>query len=450
MSSGLAQRWSRVRSRSTSRVLRRACLGAGLVAACATLAPSPTSAHPTGPKPVALIRPVGTDLRIIWIASSDDFLILRLSLRVPTEAQPADLPGIKVFREYFADRVHVANVDSLCPQSIDRVAPAGPGTAVEMRFRCGKPLGEVAVQLTLLQNFNQKYVTLSEARTPDGTRRGVFSVKTPVLTFDLEGSTPAVLAETLPEQGRSARIVAMLQGQAGSVSLAFAVALAFVLGAIHGLTPGHGKTITAAYLVGAGGNYRQALTLGGIVCLTHAAAVVILGLVAVQFDRLFLPSDAGPWLEIFAGALIVAMGLALLRPRREHRHRGFGHDHGRGAAGHRHGHHGSAPTDGTTKLPVRRLAALGLVGGLIPSPEAIGIVLVAFSVRQWGTGMLIIAAFSLGLAAVVLGVALVAVRGAAMLRRFSGGRLATVAPKIAAGVFVAMGVAVTIQGAIRA
>lgn len=404
-----------------------------IAAAAALVAALPARAHPQGQRPVALIRPTATEVRVVWIAAADDVVILANHLRLPPAARPSEYPGDPAFRDYFAKRVTVVSGGRACAQEIARVAPAGPGSAVEMLFRCGAPLGSTTITITLLQDVSKKYATLGDARTPSGTKRGLFSATQPTVRIDLAGSdvfaAPTASPEGLPQRGRSASIIAMLQGESGSAGLAVALGVAFLLGALHALTPGHGKTITAAYLVGAGGNYRAALTLGGVMSLSHAVAVGILGALAIKLDRLLLPTETGPWLEMLFGLLIVGMGVALLRPRHEHRHDGD-----------------DPPPE---RIPVRRLAALGLVGGLIPSPEAIGIVLVAFSVGRWGTGMALILAFSLGLAAVVLAIALAAVRGAAILRRFAGGRLARIGPKVAAVVFLGMGVAVAVQGAAR-
>jgi ABC-type nickel/cobalt efflux system permease component RcnA len=94
-----------------------------------------------------------------------------------------------------------------------------------------------------------------------------------------------------------------------------ALLLAFVLGAGHALTPGHGKTIVAAYLVGSRGTPRHALILGLTTTITHTAGVFILGLITLFAAHFIVPEQIFPWLELVSGVLVVAIGLLLLRQR---------------------------------------------------------------------------------------------------------------------------------------
>jgi ABC-type nickel/cobalt efflux system permease component RcnA len=123
---------------------------------------------------------------------------------------------------------------------------------------------------------------------------------------------------------------------------------------------------------------------------------------------------------------MLGVGLTLLRPR--------AHDHDHGTPG---------------EMPWRRLAVLGLVGGLIPSPEALGVLLVALSIGRWAAGMALVGAFSIGLAVVVLAVAVAAVRGGTLARRLGHGRWNAALPKLAGGVVLAVGALVTVRGALR-
>ena len=110
---------------------------------------------------------------------------------------------------------------------------------------------------------------------------------------------------------------------------------AFGWGALHALSPGHGKAMVAAYLVGTRGAPRHAVALGGIVTVTHTIGVFALGLVTLLLSQWVLPEDLYPWLNLAAGLLIVAVGLSVLgsRVRWAQEHRGpppspdAGHDH---------------------------------------------------------------------------------------------------------------------------
>ncbi|MGH2725636.1 MAG: nickel/cobalt transporter [Actinomycetota bacterium] len=409
---------------------------AGIIAALTGIA-APASAHPQGTKPVALIRGVApAELEILWVVALDDFSALLRARELITEGYDPDTldPGraASSLRAYFAERAAVTNDGGVCPQRVAGAGLAGPGVAVSLRFDCPAPLTRLEITLTLLQDISADYVTIAQAGTPAGPARGIFSAAVPTIRLDLTAVEPAVTpvaTGTAVPAGRTGRILAALQGQPGATSLVAALGLAFVLGALHALTPGHGKTLTAAYLVGAGGSARQAVVLGGIVSATHAASVAVLGGIAVALDRLFLPNDWVPWTEVVAGALMVGLGAALFRGPRGH-----GHDHG----------------DGTgTVIPWRRLALVGFVGGLIPSPEALGVLLVALSIGKAAGGMALVGAFSLGLALVVLGVALLAVRGGAIARRIGGGSWTRWLPRVAAAIVTVLGTVVAIRGAIR-
>ena len=86
---------------------------------------------------------------------------------------------------------------------------------------------------------------------------------------------------------------------------------AFFWGAVHALTPGHGKTIVAAYLVGARGTARHALFLGLLVTLTHTAGVFALAGITLWLSRYILPETLYPWLNLTSGTLVVGMGVTL-------------------------------------------------------------------------------------------------------------------------------------------
>src|SRR5207244_6286446 len=120
--------------------------------------------------------------------------------------------------------------------------------------------------------------------------------------------------------------------------------VAFFWGAAHALSPGHGKSIVAAYLVGSKGTARHAAFLGLTVTITHTIGVFALGLVTLSLSEFIVPDDLYPWLNLVSALLIVAVGLSVLRWRvREWRGRRDDHAHahhdGHDHDGHSHGHH---------------------------------------------------------------------------------------------------------------
>ena len=199
-----------------------------------------------------------------------------------------------------------------------------------------------------------------------------------------------------------------------SLSPGFAVVallLAVGLGAAHALAPGHGKTVMAAYLVGLRGTLRQAAVIGATVTITHTAGVLLLGLVlttsrAVASERLY------PWLGLASGLLLAGVGIGLL-VRARAGHHPHPHDHP-----HPHGHHHDHGPAGRP-LGRRGLVALGLAGGLVPSPSAVVVLLGGIALGQAWFGVALVVAYGLGMAATLTGVGLLL----AHLRTRMDGRL---------------------------
>src|SRR4051812_17152554 len=154
---------------------------------------------------------------------------------------------------------------------------------------------------------------------------------------------------------------------AGRGVLLFFLFAAFGWGALHALSPGHGKAMVAAYLVGTRGTARQAVLLGATVTVTHTIGVFALGLVTLALSDFIVPEDLYPWLNLVAGAMVVGVGLAVLRSRMRHA-RADTHTHTHGD-GHDHHHHDDPP------LSRRGLMALGASAGLIPCPSALVVLL---------------------------------------------------------------------------
>src|ERR1022692_3671958 len=198
------------------------------------------------------------------------------------------------------------------------------------------------------------------------------------------------------------------RGDIGLGLILLGMAVAFGLGAIHALSPGHGKTIVAAYLVGARGTFKHAIFLGGMVTFTHTASVFFLGLTTLFLSQYVLPEKIFPVLGAISGLSIVWIGGMMLYKRaRRLRHAPHSHDH---VHHHDHGHphdhdHG---THGHSHVPegdvtLGSLIALGASGGLVPCPSALVLLLSSIALDRVGLGLLLLIAFSSGLAVVLMG-----------------------------------------------
>jgi nickel/cobalt transporter (NicO) family protein len=206
-------------------------------------------------------------------------------------------------------------------------------------------------------------------------------------------------------------------------------------GMAHALSPGHGKTIVTAYLVGQRGTPRHAALLGLIVTATHTIGVFALGFVTLLLSRFIVPDDLYPWLNLVAGLLVVGIGASVLTARWRHR-RAHAHGHT-----HHHHHH-----DQGHELSRRSLLAVGVSGGLLPCPSALVVLLAAISLHRVGFGMLLVLAFSVGLALTITGIGLVAVLARGVFRRASfDGRLVSLLPAASALVILVAGIVMTLH-----
>jgi nickel/cobalt transporter (NicO) family protein len=255
----------------------------------------------------------------------------------------------------------------------------------------------------------------------------------------------------------------------GVHTLMMALLLAFVLGASHALTPGHGKTIVAAYLVGSRGTARHALFLGLTTTITHTAGVFALGLITLFVSQFILPEQLYPWLGVTSGAIVVVIGFSLFNGRlrtllghhhsaHHHHHNEHSHDHGDGhhhhhddpdhdhAHGPGHSHSHLPPGADGTALTWRSLLALGISGGIIPCPSALVVLLSAIALHRLGLGMLLIVAFSLGLASVLTGLGILLVYAGHIFERLPlNGRVLKILPVASALLVMVAGVGIVLR-----
>ena len=257
---------------------------------------------------------------------------------------------------------------------------------------------------------------------------------TPTTNVPVPGSRP-------PEDP----LVALVGAETSLFAALAAIGIALVLGALHALSPGHGKTLVAAYLIGTRADLRQAVGLGLTVAVTHTAGVFVLGVATYLATEWIVPDRIVRWLSVATGLLILALGGLLVWRAARSRSRSTSHAH---APGHDHGHQHdhehlrSGPTHDHSRAQSRRerrrqrqvedtgasvgasvgasptlrrrdVAALGVVGGLIPSGSALLLLLSSIALGQTALGMLLILAFGVGMAVVLAGLS----TGVVLMRR---------------------------------
>ena len=222
--------------------------------------------------------------------------------------------------------------------------------------------------------------------------------------------------------------------------LLFFVASSFWAGAAHAATPGHGKTIAAAYIVGARGKPIDAVILGIFVTLSHTSGIVLVGVLASLGSTWLRPQRIEAYLAVAVGVLVMVLGLWMLWVQRDlvalamgeagepgdginraqdnnhhqaHDHL-HGHGHGEPVVWHSHGfgkvhaHRLDVLAENRPKVPV--LLALGIAGGLLPDPAALALLLGALSSGKVLLGLVTVVVFSLGFAATLVVVGIVAAK----------------------------------------
>ena len=289
-------------------------------------------------------------------------------------------------------------------------------------------------------------------------------------------------------------------------TLLFAIGVSFIWGAMHAMTPGHGKTIVGAYLVGSRGTMKHAVYLGLTTTITHTLGVFALGLVTLFAAKYIVPEKLFPWMSLLSGLFVVGIGVnlawgrfrssgmgdwlrglktSLTRSRQayvpalqnisplnsSHQHKYVldakhgqfhahdhdhihhhdthdqSHDHDHHGHDHSHGDHSHMPpgADGTP-VTWRSLLALGISGGIIPCPSALVVLLGAIALNKIGFGLILVLAFSLGLAGALTAIGITFIYAGRLFNRFpSQGRIIQVLPVLSALFVSAIGVAISFK-----
>lgn len=239
--------------------------------------------------------------------------------------------------------------------------------------------------------------------------------------------------------------------------------LAVLLGSLHALEPGHAKSVMAAFIVAVRGTAAQAVLLGLSAAVGHTIVVWGLALIGLWLGDKLILDKAEPWLILASGLIIVVMAARLFwMARREadhHAHDGHQHDHDHDHEHHEHGHHDhdhghhADPEEIRQRYGGRRvsngeIAWFGFTGGLLPCPSALAVLLVCLQLKAVTLGVVMVGAFSVGLAITLVAVGLAAAWGArkaaASLPGFDA--FAAKVPYVSAGIVLLLGLVMTVKG----
>ena len=250
--------------------------------------------------------------------------------------------------------------------------------------------------------------------------------------------------------------------QSGGMAAWFFAPSAILLGALHGLEPGHSKTMMAGFIIAIRGTVAQAVMLGLSATLSHTAIVWVIALIALHYGAMIDLEANEPYFQMASGGLIMAIALWTIwrtwtdRHGRHHHHE-HGHDH-------HHHHHDDdlSEQDAHSRAHAKAIAQrfqgrrvttgqiilFGLTGGLIPCPASVTILVLCLQLRQLALGVTLVLCFSIGLALTLVGVGVIAAVGMNKLTagsRFWAGQTARL-PYLSGAIIALAGLYVLFQG----
>jgi len=246
---------------------------------------------------------------------------------------------------------------------------------------------------------------------------------------------------------------------------------AILLGALHGLEPGHSKTMMAAFIVAIRGTLKQVVLLGLSATLSHTAVVWIIAMAGLWFGRGWDADTSEPWFQLISGVLIVLIALWMAwrtwhESQPHHHHDDHHHHHDHHDHAHHHDHmsplveeewqdaHQRAHAQDINRrfngkeVTTGQIALFGLTGGLIPCPASITVLLICLQLKHFALGATLVFSFSIGLALTLVAsgaIAALSMKHAA--KRWPGfSAFSRKAPWISAALIAVVGIYMSIHG----
>ena len=428
---------------------------AALTALVALAAPASSSAHPLGNFTInrfASVELSGRDVFVHYVLDLAEIPTVQEGDRVRAAGFPAEVAaGLDL--ELDGRRARLVTLDH---EAIQRPGAAGlltlrfeavyrvvdPGSAESIAFHDANFAERVGWKEIVVTARDGARLVSSDVPAestshellayPQDLLRSPVDVEAASAKFvlgDAPGMPPTFTGSAAPEHASGSFESLIQRGDLSVGVVLVSLLIAAFWGAAHALSPGHGKAMVAAYLVGSRGTPRHALLLGLTVTVTHTAGVFGLGLVTLGLSELIVPERLYPWLNLVSALLVVGVGVSVLRARLRRRR---AHHH------HHHHHH--------EERSLRDLLAVGISGGLLPCPTALVVLLAAISLHRVGYGLVLILAFSVGLAGAMTAVGLAAVSAKRFLRTSSfDGPIVRTLPAASALLILVLGLAMTVR-----
>lgn len=375
---------------------------------------------------------------------------LRCDFTFVSELPAPVTPEIKLsFKElnyqFYEGKIVISTVNEA---GVDLVSRAEPTEELQKKPATEFRPGEADALRTVVWRFKTPEALLAKATTAKDAAPPADAAAT-VAKEQAPPKEPTARAEAAAVRTPSKHDESILFRLFFHESYGFVVLLVLftVFGAIHALTPGHGKTLVAAYLVGERGTVGHAIFLGLVTTLTHTGAVLVVA------TAMFFSRDLGLWFQRSISGLSLVMGLVMiclafyllllrLSGRADHIHLGGGHHH------HHHGghHHHHAPAadnvggDAEQRVTFWSLVLVGILGGLVPCWDAIFLLLFTIGTSAFWQALPLLTAFSAGLAGTLVAVGVLVVKSRQFaVSRWGEGRVVRSLPIISSLLVIALG-----------
>jgi ABC-type nickel/cobalt efflux system permease component RcnA len=188
---------------------------------------------------------------------------------------------------------------------------------------------------------------------------------------------------------------------------------AFILGMLHALEPGHGKSVVAAYILGTKADLKDAFLLGIIITLSHTAVIFLLGILSIYLLESLNVDVVQDIMSVVGGLVLIAVGVWIIK--------NYLHPH-------------------EHKIDTKKgIIALGLSAGLVPCPAALAVLLLSIASGNLIDGLMYVAVFSIGLAVSLTGLAVAFVESKELIKKYIGSKKISKLPLISGGIIILIG-----------
>jgi len=302
---------------------------------------------------------------------------------------------------------------------LQEINPLPFGFELKLKAHASKPIQSLIIQYTLLKKENPSFQSFFSIYAPDYARKSkkllILNRDYPSLEWHLKGIA-TVHSKTRPKKWLL-DLQSYISRDLSGTWFVVGFVMAFFLGIGHAFTPGHGKSLMAAYLVGHHGHVRDAIVMGLTTTFTHTFSVILLGLLIISFSHIILPSTLFPLVERISSLLIIVTGVYVLydriRDKRISDHDEAHHSHPH-PQDHYHNH---------TRSHTGQAFWLAFSGGMIPCPSAMAVLFAAISIGKIGYGLLMILVFSLGLGITLVSIGIGILASRSLLLRMERARV---------------------------